>query len=90
MGMGGEADVTPYLLTRYFGLRAFSTLYGAMFVATAIAWAVGPSLMGRSFDATGSYTPHLQLMATLLVAAGALMLTLPRYARPTRQAGGDV
>ncbi len=26
-GLGGEADVTPYLLTRYFGLRMFSTLY---------------------------------------------------------------
>jgi predicted MFS family arabinose efflux permease len=23
-GMGGEADVTPYLLSKYFGLRAFS------------------------------------------------------------------
>ena len=27
-GMGGEADVTPYLLSRYFGLRSFSRLYG--------------------------------------------------------------
>jgi MFS family permease len=26
-GMGGEGDVTPYLLSKYFGLRAFSTLY---------------------------------------------------------------
>jgi hypothetical protein len=24
LGFGGEADITPYLLTRYFGLRAFS------------------------------------------------------------------
>ncbi|MGH9663904.1 MAG: MFS transporter, partial [Bryobacteraceae bacterium] len=28
LGVGAEADLTPYLLTRYFGLRAFSTLYG--------------------------------------------------------------
>src|SRR5580693_2803968 len=28
IGAGGEAAITPYLLTRYFGLRAFSTLYG--------------------------------------------------------------
>jgi MFS family permease len=26
IGTGGEAAITPYLLTRYFGLRAFSTL----------------------------------------------------------------
>jgi len=28
IGMGGEADVTPYSLSRYFGLASFSTLYG--------------------------------------------------------------
>ena len=27
-GMDGEADATPYLLSRYFGLRSFSLLYG--------------------------------------------------------------
>jgi MFS family permease len=27
VGAGGEAAITPYLLTRYFGLRSFSTLY---------------------------------------------------------------
>jgi predicted MFS family arabinose efflux permease len=30
LGMGGEADVTPYLLSRYFGLRSFSVLYGTL------------------------------------------------------------
>jgi predicted MFS family arabinose efflux permease len=85
-GMGGEADVTPYLLSRYFGLRAFSTLYGVMFMATGIAWAIGPALMGRSFDATGSYSAHLLLLAVLLVAAAALMLTLPRYPAPATDA----
>ena len=35
-GMGGEADVTPYLLARYFGLRSFATLYG--WTWTAYAW----------------------------------------------------
>jgi hypothetical protein len=27
LGMGGEADVTPYLISRYFGLRSFSVVY---------------------------------------------------------------
>ena len=56
VGMGGEADVTPYLLSRYFGLRAFSTLYGFTWTVYAIAGAIGPILMGRAFDLTGSYT----------------------------------
>jgi hypothetical protein len=36
-GMGGEADVTPYLVAKYFGLRAFSTLYALTWTAYAIA-----------------------------------------------------
>ncbi|MGD9903385.1 MAG: MFS transporter [Vicinamibacterales bacterium] len=79
-GMGGEADVTPYLVSRYFGLRSFATLYGVMFMGTAFAWATGPALMGRAFDASGSYGPHAMRLGALLLAAAALMLTLPRYA----------
>ncbi|MEZ5292914.1 MAG: MFS transporter [Vicinamibacterales bacterium] len=81
LGMGGESDVTPYLLTRYFGLRAFATIYGVMFTITAVAWAVGPTLMGRAFDADGTYAPHLVRLAALLGGAALLMLSLPRYAR---------
>lgn len=36
-GMGGEADVTPYLLSRYFGLSSSSTLYGFSWTAYALA-----------------------------------------------------
>ena len=42
MGAGGEAAITPYLLTRYFGLRAFSTLYGLTWTFYAAAGAIGP------------------------------------------------
>jgi len=77
-GMGGEADVTPYLLARYFGLRSFATLYGWTWTAYACAGAVGPVLMGRAFDAQGSYARLLTWMALGTVVTGVLMLTLPR------------
>ena len=79
VGAGGEADITPYLLTRYFGLRAFSTLYGLTWTFYAIAGAIGPVIMGRAFDSTGSYTSLLTLLALTTALAGALMLLLPRY-----------
>lgn len=85
-GMGAEADVTPYILSRYLGLRSFATLYGFTWTAYAIAGAVGPILMGRAFDATGSYTTLLTQLAigTFLIAS--LMLLLPGYQRAfTRQ-----
>jgi MFS family permease len=79
IGMGGEADVTPYLLSRYFGLASFSTLYGLTWTAYAIAGALGPVLMGRAFDFTGSYTVFLAGLSGLMFLAACLMLCLPAY-----------
>jgi cyanate permease len=79
IGMGGEADVTPYLLSRYFGLRSFSVLYGLTWTFYAVAGAIGPVLMGQAFDATGSYEALLTRLALATLAVAALMLLLPRY-----------
>jgi MFS family permease len=80
-GMGGEADITPYLLTRYFGLRMFSTLYGLTWTAYAIAGATGPVLMGKVFDLTKSYSSLLTVLSGITVAGAVLMLFLPPYER---------
>jgi MFS family permease len=82
-GMGGEGDVTPYLLAKYFGIRSFSTLYAMTWTAYAIAGAIGPVIMGKAFDVTGSYEGLLIRLAMLTAAVGALMLLLPRY--PARE-----
>jgi MFS family permease len=79
VGAGGEAATTPYLLTRYFGLRAFSTLYGLTWTFYAAAGAIGPVILGRAFDATGSYASLLGLLAAALGLAAVTNLLLPRY-----------
>lgn len=79
IGAGGEAAITPYLLTRYFGLRAFSTLYGLTWTFYAAAGAIGPVVLGRAFDVTGSYASLLTLLAVALAVASAMNLLLPRY-----------
>jgi MFS family permease len=79
IGAGGEAAITPYLLTRYFGLRAFSTLYGLTWTFYAAAGAIGPVILGRAFDATGSYSSLLVVLAAVLGLAAAMNLLLPRY-----------
>ena len=79
IGAGGEAAITPYLLTRYFGLRAFSTLYGLTWTFYAAAGAIGPVILGRAFDLTGSYTSLLIVLAVALALAAALNLLLPNY-----------
>jgi MFS family permease len=83
IGAGGEADITPYLLTRYFGLRAFSTLYGLTWTFYAAAGATGPIILGRAFDASGSYTSVLTSLAMVSVVGAAAILLLPRYPKLT-------
>jgi MFS family permease len=77
VGMGAEADITPFLLSRYFGLRSFSTLYGFTWTAYAAAGALGPLLMGRAFDLTGSYERLLLILGVMMAGVAALMLAMP-------------
>jgi predicted MFS family arabinose efflux permease len=82
-GMGGEADVIPYMLSRYFGLRSFATLYGLTWTVYAIAGAIGPIVMGKAFDATGSYEALLTQLSVVMLGVATLMLIAPRYPAPT-------
>lgn len=79
VGAGGEAAITPYLLTRYFGLRAFSTLYGLTWTFYAAAGAIGPVILGRAFDVTGSYSSLLAVLAVSLGFVAVTNLLLPPY-----------
>jgi MFS family permease len=82
-GTGGEADVIPYLLSRYHGLRAFASLFGVVWLANAIGGALGPVWMGRSFDISGTYGPTLFRLALVALGAAGWTLLLPRYGAAT-------
>lgn len=79
LGMGGEADVTPLLLSRYFGLRSFSALYGLTWTFYAVAGALGPVILGRFFDTSGSYGQMFDFLAIPVLLSAMLMLWMPRY-----------
>lgn len=81
IGAGGEAAITPYLLTRYFGLRAFSTLYGLTWTFYAAAGATGPVILGRAFDLTGSYASLLTTIGITTALATVLYFFLPHYSQ---------
>ncbi len=79
LGMGAEADVMPYLISRYFGLRSFSEIYGYAFTAYALAGALGPLLMGWGFDRFHSYSTTLLGLAAAMLTGSAVLASLPRY-----------
>lgn len=74
VAMGAEGDLLPYMLRRYFGLKAFGSLFGLMFAAYALGGVLGPVVYGVVVDRVGSYTPTM-LAGALACAASALAIT---------------
>jgi MFS family permease len=78
--MGSEGDITPYLLSRYFGLKRLSTLYAFTWTMYAVGAAASPILIGKLFDSLGSYRPAtIQLLALPPFISCLLMFLLPPY-----------
>jgi MFS family permease len=82
LGMGAEADVMPYLISRFFPMDSFSEIYGYSFTAYAIAGACGPLLMGWSFDRFHSYVSAALVLAGAMLAGALTIGFLPAYRTP--------
>lgn len=55
LGLGGEVAQNAYLISRYFGLKAFGGIYGLTFAASNIGIAIGTFALGKVHDMTQSY-----------------------------------
>jgi predicted MFS family arabinose efflux permease len=82
LGIGVEVDLMSFLVTRYFGLRAFGALHGLMFAALVLGNAAGASALGWSFQYLHSYQPGFVAFELLLLAAMVLFATLGPYRYP--------
>lgn len=76
---GSEYGLLPYMVSRYFGLRAFGQLYGLIYAAAALGTGFGPYAMGAAYDLTGSYDRALAFFAGALVVVILLFWRLRRY-----------
>jgi MFS family permease len=79
LGLGAELDVMPYVVSRYFGLRAFGEIYSYTFALFTLGGVVGPPLMGAGFEATGSYSLVLGTFGMAALTAAGLMTRLGPY-----------
>jgi len=95
-GAGSEYGILPYMITRFFGLRSFGSLYGLVYATAAIGTGIGPFAMGLAFDAAHSYAWALTLFEVVVATIIVLLLRLPPYVyaadgslmMPDRPAGG--
>jgi len=79
LAIGSEIDILAYLTARYFGMRAYGRIYGALYMALLAGAALSPLGYGLGVDLTGGYRLPLTVASALLAVAAALFLMLPRF-----------
>ena len=80
--LGAELSIFAYVSARYWGMRSYATLFGALLSAIAGASAIGPLIAARVYDSSHDYMPFLVwLVLPSLAIAFLLFATLPPYPR---------
>jgi predicted MFS family arabinose efflux permease len=82
VALGGEIDLMGFLVSRYFGLKAYGKIYGTMFGIFAGATGVGGFISGYSYDRWHSYLPAFVLYEVVLAIACLIFLPLGKYPFP--------
>ena len=85
LGLGTEIDLIAFLVSRYFGQRAFGQIYGYCFMVFSFGSASGRFLGGYVYDLAGSYSPALIGAGAALVIAVILVNRLGAYVYPVRR-----
>jgi len=81
---GVEYDMLAFLVSRYYGMRAYGAIYGLVYGFFAMGAGFGPYMFGRIFVQTGSYDQALFVGAVMLLTGAASLLLLGRYPDPER------
>lgn len=81
IGLGSQFGALPFLIGRYFGLRCFGTIVGAMYSAVVLLQGVTPILLDHAFDVQGTYRFAVEVIGLCLTGGAALLLVLPGYER---------
>jgi len=79
LATGSEISEIAYIVSRYFGPRAFALNYGIMFAAFQVGSAFGPPIMGAWFDQAGNYVGVLWLLTGVVLLGTILITLLGRY-----------
>lgn len=81
LGIGAEADLLTFMMSRYFGSEILSKALGAVWMFWAWGNGLGVFAGSLCFDLTGSYGFALGLFLALAILAGIMVLQLGAYAR---------
>jgi len=87
MCYGGGFGTMPASVADYFGSKNVGPIYGLMLTAWGIASAIGPLLIARLRESTGTYRGPLRVIAAVMVVSALLPLVVspPRAAADKAQ-----
>ncbi|MDR5806588.1 MFS transporter [Caballeronia sp. LZ001] len=83
---GVEYDALAYLVSRYFGMRAYSAIYGGVFIGFAVGAGLGPFSFSKLLSMLDGYDAVLIINAAIVVVGAGVLLFLGAY---PRAAGND-
>ena len=86
LGVGAEVDIMAFMVSRYFGLKAYGTIYAVMFAVFSFAQGFGASIAGWSYDRYHSYGPAFIIFEVFLVVTCVMIAPLGPYPYPKRPA----
>jgi OFA family oxalate/formate antiporter-like MFS transporter len=86
LAAGAEVDVLAYMVSRYFGLRHFGSIYATYFAVYAVGTSLGPLFTSSVMARYGAYSPALWSSAAALIAGCVLLIFYPRFQSPTAPA----
>ncbi len=76
---GVEYDILGFLVSKYFGMKYYSTIYGMLYSFFALGAGFGPYIFSRSFTITGSYDQILGYAAIAFIVGSIPLLLLGKY-----------
>jgi MFS family permease len=87
LATGSEISEIAYICGRYFGPKAFGTIYGTLFAAFQFGSAFGAPLLGTWYDRAGNYIGVLWFVAGLVTIGTILIALLGPYPKLNQTSG---
>jgi predicted MFS family arabinose efflux permease len=81
---GVENDLLAYMVSRYFGMRAYASVYGTLQLASGVGGGFSPFLFSLARDLTGSFRIALFGACGVIAISAVGLLSLGRYRYFTR------
>jgi len=79
LSIGAELDLIGYLVSRYFGMKAYGRIYGLMYTTVLAGSSFSNVAYGLILDATGTYTIALYTSSGLFVLSAVLFMLMRRF-----------